>query len=53
MVYMSLMVDSIGGSFEGNGDVIDGSKNLGQYPSSVVGRHLLNENETKCPQQPL
>ena len=30
MVYMSLVVDSIGGSLDGSGDVIEGSKKRGQ-----------------------
>ena len=53
MSYMSLIVDSIGGSWDGTGDRVVGSMNLGHISSTVRGRHLLRENETKCPQQPL
>jgi hypothetical protein len=41
------MVDSIGGKFWGIGEVKDGSRKRGQSKSSVKGRHLVKENETK------
>ena len=50
---MSLIVDCIGGSRAGIGDVSEGSSTRGQRTSSVKGKHRRRENETKCPQHPL
>ena len=44
---MSLIVDSMGGRFWGIGDVKEGSRKRGQSESSVSGRHLVSEKETK------
>ena len=53
MEYISLIVDCIGGSLAGIGDVSEGSRTRGHRASSVKGKHRLRENDTKCPQHPL
>jgi hypothetical protein len=53
MAYMSKIVDSMGGRRAGIGEVNEGSRNRGHIESSVKGKHLRREKDTKWPQQPL